>query len=359
MGITLDWIHQNTRNLLDGLNTAVFVFDNDLRLVYINAAGEMLMDNSASHCIGLDIDGLVVDSDYMQKHLRQALQTGQPYMQRGCRLQPNGRDTVTVDCTGIPLYLDGEIQGLLVEMLQVDRQLRINLETHLLDQQQATRSLVRGLAHEIKNPLGGLRGAAQLLEQEITDEYLKEYTRIIIGEADRLQNLVNRMLGPNNVPRMRSVNIHEVLAHVCSLVQAENLPGLVMKQDYDPSIPELWADRDLLVQAVLNIVRNAVQALQGKGLVYLRTRTLRQYTIGNQRYRHVVKVEILDNGPGIPKEILKQIFLPMITTNPEGTGLGLSIAQSILNQHKGLIECQSEPGNTKFTLLLPLESEHE
>ena len=198
-----------------------------------------------------------------------------------------------------------------------------------------------------------------MLAQERTDEYLKEYPRIIIGEADRLQNLVNRMLGPNNVPRMRSVNIHEVLQHVCSLVQAENLPGLVMKQDSDPSIPELWADRDLLVQAVLNIVRNAVQALQGKGFVYLRTRTLRQYTIGNQRYRHVVKVEILDNGPGIPKEILKQIFLPMITTSPEGTGLGLSIAQSILNQHKGLIECQSEPGNTKFTLLLPLESEHE
>jgi two-component system nitrogen regulation sensor histidine kinase GlnL len=247
----------------------------------------------------------------------------------------------------------------LVELLQVDRHLRIAREENLIAQQSTARALVRGLAHEIKNPLGGLRGAAQLLERELPDESLTEYTRIIIDEADRLQLLVDRMLGPNSLPNKRELNVHEVLERVRALVQGELPAAIRIQRDYDPSIPPLQADRDLLIQAVLNIVRNAVQALGESGVITLRTRTQRQFTIGSRRHRLVARLEIVDNGPGIPPELIEQIFYPMVTGRSDGTGLGLSIAQSLVNQHGGLIECASRPGETVFTLLLPLESKDE
>jgi two-component system nitrogen regulation sensor histidine kinase GlnL len=216
--------------------------------------------------------------------------------------------------------------------------------------------MVRGLAHEIKNPLGGLRGAAQLLERELDSEELKEYTRIIIGEADRLRQLVNRMLGPNSRPNRSLVNIHHVLEHVRSLVKAEADSRLVVTRDYDPSIPELEADRDLLIQAVLNVVRNAVQAISACGEIILRTRAQRQFTIGHSRHRLVLRVDVIDNGPGIAPNISETVFFPMVTGRPDGTGLGLSIAQSLVNLHNGVIECESKPGRTQFTILLPMET---
>jgi two-component system nitrogen regulation sensor histidine kinase GlnL len=218
--------------------------------------------------------------------------------------------------------------------------------------------LIRNLAHEIKNPLGGLRGAAQLLEQEFADQSLKEYTQIIIGEADRLRNLVDRMLGPIRPPVYDDVNIHEVLERVRTLVLAEIGDGIHIEQDYDPSIPLLKGDADQLIQAVLNIVRNAVQALEGQGVILIRTRVQRQYTIGHTRHKLVARLDIIDNGPGISKERLEEIFYPMISGRIDGTGLGLSIAQVLVSQHGGLIECESRPGKTVFTLLLPLECEH-
>ena len=228
-------------------------------------------------------------------------------------------------------------------------------------QHQAARAVVRGLAHEIKNPLGGLRGAAQLLERELSDESLKEYTRVIIGEADRLRNLVNRMLGPNTLPQKALINIHHVLERVRSVVLADTpvgalnaAPGVRIIRDYDPSIPDFQADRDQLIQAVLNIVRNAVQAVGDTGDITLRTRIQRQATISQQRYKLAVRIDIVDNGPGIPTDMLENIFYPLVTGRPEGTGLGLSIAQSLINQHQGLIECTSRSGQTIFTLLLPL-----
>jgi two-component system nitrogen regulation sensor histidine kinase GlnL len=259
-----------------------------------------------------------------------------------------------VDYSVTPIIEAGVMQGLLVEMNQVDRQLRIAHEEHLLDQQQIARALVRGLAHEIKNPLGGLRGAAQLLERELPDAALREYTRIIIGEADRLQGLVNRMLGPNSRLNLRPVSIHEALEHVRALIQAE-APALSLQRDYDPSLPDLSADRDMLVQALLNVIRNAVEAVEGRGQITLRTRSARQILIGKRRHRLVARIEVVDTGPGIPADLLEHIFYPMITGKAQGTGLGLSIAQSIINQHGGLIECQSQPGHTVFTLTLPLE----
>ncbi|TPW11075.1 MAG: two-component system NtrC family nitrogen regulation sensor histidine kinase GlnL, partial [Halothiobacillaceae bacterium] len=214
-------------------------------------------------------------------------------------------------------------------------------------------------AHEINNPLGGLRGAAQLLEKELNDVELKEYTDVIIGEADRLQKLLAKLLGPNTRPQKRYTNIHKILEHVRTLVSAEGCSSIHIIRDYDPSLPELLIDPDQLIQAVLNIVRNAVQALDGAGEIIFRTRPQRQMTIGTKRHRLVLVIDIIDNGPGIAPEMAETIFYPMVTGRAEGTGLGLSIAQAMINQHQGLIECSSRPGRTKFTLLIPLERAHD
>jgi len=285
----------------------------------------------------------------MMDRLRMALQEQQTFTERELELHTTMGRRMIVDCTVTPI----DKGNLLLEITQVDRHLRIAHEEHLLVQQRAARELLRGMAHEIKNPLGGLRGAAQLLESELPNAELREYTRVITGEADRLTNLVDRMLGPNNIMDTRIINIHQVLEHVRSLVDAEGYTGLVIQQQYDPSIPELSADYELLVQTLLNLLRNAAQA--GADRIVLRTRTQRQFTIGQRCYKLVIRIDVIDNGPGIPADMQETIFYPMVTGRADGTGLGLSIAQSMVNQHRGIIEFTSEPGHTKFTIFLPLE----
>ncbi|HEC15899.1 MAG TPA: nitrogen regulation protein NR(II) [Sedimenticola sp.] len=343
--------------ILDNLNTTVILFDEDLRLRYVNPAGEMLFAASARNLIGQKASDLMCCPGHnLNTSFEQAAMLGHPFTEREICLQtPDGRE-ITVDCTVMPLADSDHEAGILVELQQLDRQLRISREEHLISQHQATRDLIRCLAHEIKNPLGGLRGAAQLLEHELPDPGLQEYTQIIIDEADRLQGLVNSMLGPNKLPRYTQVNIHQVLDRVRSLVQAESGGRIQLVMDYDPSIPELYGDSDQLIQAILNIVRNAAQAVDGQGRIILRTRIQRQFTIGNDRHRLVAQVEIEDNGPGIAPEMLQKIFYPMVSASEGGMGLGLSIAQSLINQHGGLIECRSKPGETVFTVLLPLEN---
>ena len=266
---------------------------------------------------------------------------------------------VTVNFSATPLTSSEQVSEILVELQQVDNHLRISKEEQLLTQQNTARLLVRGLAHEIKNPLGGLRGAAQLLDLELHDPELKEYTQIIIAESDRLQGLMDKMLGPNKLPNKKALNIHEVLERVRHLVQAESSGSLTIKNDYDPSIPDIKADKDQLIQAILNIARNAVQAMNGKGNIIFKTRIHRHMSLGRKRYKLAVKCDIIDNGPGIDADMMNQIFYPMITGRAEGTGLGLSIAQALINQHNGLIECNSEPGNTVFSIYLPMETGNE
>jgi two-component system nitrogen regulation sensor histidine kinase GlnL len=255
-----------------------------------------------------------------------------------------------------PVLQDADKISLVLEIQPLDRMLRISREEGILSSQQNTRALVRGLAHEIKNPLGGLRGAAQLLARELPDASLKDYTNIIIEEADRLRNLVDQMLGPNKAPDKKQLNLHEVVERVRQLLEAETHGRIRFLRDYDPSIPDLLGDKEQLIQAVLNIVRNAVEALTGMAsppsipTIMLRTRSMRQFTIGTQRHRLVV-----DNGPGVQRNLLETIFLPMVSGRSDGTGLGLSISQSIINRHHGLIECHSEPGSTTFSLYIPLE----
>jgi two-component system nitrogen regulation sensor histidine kinase GlnL len=246
-------------------------------------------------------------------------------------------------------------------MHPVDRIRRINREEGFINSAETTQALIRGLAHEIKNPLGGLRGAAQLLEKELPEPALEEYTRIIIEESDRLRALVDRMLGPHQQPKLASLNVHEVLEHIRMLLQAEAGEDVAFERDYDPSLPQMLGDRSQLIQAILNIVRNAVQATrqnEGDRIITLRTRAQRQFTIGPRRHRLVARIDIADNGPGIDAEIRDSIFFPMVSGRPEGSGLGLAISQAIISRHKGLIECQSEPGNTEFSIYLPLESDH-
>jgi two-component system nitrogen regulation sensor histidine kinase GlnL len=290
--------------------------------------------------------------------LRQALASGVPFTQRQASLTlATLHKTVMADISATPLPSE---QGLLLEMQAMDRLLKISREEALVSSQQTSRHLARGLAHEIKNPLGGIRGAAQLLARELPDPALADYTRIIIDEADRLRDLVDRMLGPHELPVMSPFNIHEVLERVLGIIRAEYGDAVAMRRDYDPSLPDIDGDRSQLLQALLNIVRNAVQALTEHhtpdAVITMRTRVQRRFTIGKRLHKLVCRVDIIDNGPGIPPDMQDTIFYPMISGRADGTGLGLAIAQSIIAQHHGLVECDSVPGNTRFSLYLPLDA---
>jgi two-component system nitrogen regulation sensor histidine kinase GlnL len=343
------------KRILDHLNSAILLFDQDLNLAYINTSGEVLLADSANQLLGMNARELFKTSDpALLANLKLSLTMAEPLLDRALTLNRIGQ-SVTITFSATPIVNDDGQPEVLVELLQVDNHLRISKEEQLLSQQNTARLLVRGLAHEIKNPLGGLRGAAQLLDLELIDPDLKEYTGIIIAESDRLQGLMDKMLGPNKLPNKKLLNIHEVLERVRQLVEAEASGNIQILCDYDPSIPDLKADKDQLIQAVLNIVRNAVQAVDGTGMIKLNTRIKRNVTIGRKNHKLAVKIDITDNGPGIDAEMMNQIFYPMITGRPEGTGLGLSIAHSLISQHNGLIECKSEPGITTFSILLPLE----
>lgn len=345
----------NTTELLDILNCAVLVLDGSKRVVYVNQAGEMLFGQSQQRIIGEPITHLMRGEAFFEQiHL--ALLQHNPQSLRECAIELHSGENITIDCILTPLTAHDWQQHFLLEIQRVDRQLRIVRETQLIHQQQAVRELVRGIAHEIKNPLGGLRGAAQLLESELDNPELREYTQIIIAEADRLKHLVNGLLGPRTLPHSETVNIHEVLEYVRHLVSTDMSPDIHFSRDYDPSIPEFQGDRDQLVQVLLNIVSNAIRELDGVGKIELRTRILRQFTIQRVRYRHVLKVEICDNGKGVPEHLRDKLFLPMVSGHAEGSGLGLAIAQSLVRRHNGLIQCESIPGHTCFSILLPLEN---
>ncbi len=341
--------------VLDNLATAVLVLDAETRLLYLNAAAEQLLTVSARQCRGLPLASVVQSDAAFRDGLREALDRAAPYIGREAALTLHDGTQRMVDYTASPLRY-GEQDGLLVELSSLDRYLRITREARLLAQQDAARALARGLAHEVKNPLGGLRGAAQLLQRQLGDPRLHEYTDIIIREADRLQALMERMLGPNSRPRLSATNVHEATQHVLALVAAEAPPGVVIASDYDPSIPPVLVDRDWLIQALLNIARNSLQALGDAGNIQLRTRILRQHTIGQRRHRLVAQIQIGDDGPGIAADMQDKMFFPLVTGRADGTGLGLSIAQSLVGQMGGLIQCTSVPQRTVFDVLIPVEN---
>lgn len=347
-------IESVARLLLDNLNSAVLLLDESLHVQYMNSSAEALLDASTQRHSGQPVSALFIGPGLADQELQEALQQGYPYTQRELLLTTAvGRD-ITVDCSVTPIA--GGAKSLLIELHPRDRYLRIIKEEAQQQALDTSRAMVRGLAHEIKNPLGGLRGAAQLLARELPAVELHEYTDIIISEADRLRDLVDRLLGSNKLPKLAPANVHELLEHVRRLVEAEYPGFLTWVRDYDPSIPEVSVDRDQMIQALLNLVRNAVQALTNEPhpTLTLRTRTQRQFTLGNQRHRLVAQIDISDNGPGIPEALRHTLFHPMVSGRPDGSGLGLTITQNIISQHHGSIEARSEAGCTTFSLILPI-----
>lgn len=346
----------NPTNLIHQLNHAVIVTDKHLSIAYMSPSAESLLAMSRRKAHQFDLSALQAgNGDCFGDYLRMVLDTEQVVTHRELiLLLPEQKRNITVDCT-ISVVYEGDVY-LMIELASLDRIMRIAKEDQLITQQQVSREVVRGMAHEIKNPLGGIRGAAQLLERELLDDAQTEYTQIIISEVDRLQNLVDRMLGPNRPSHKQALNIHDILEHVVSLVKVETDHQLRFVKDYDPSLPLLKLDRDQIVQAILNIVRNAWEATGSDGTITIKTRAMRRFTIGHSHHRLVLALYIIDNGPGIPPELIEHIFYPMVTGRSDGTGLGLPIAQSLINQHDGLIECESEPGRTQFTLYFPFES---
>lgn len=341
--------------LLNHLVTAVLVIDKTLKPRYANAAAEQLLGVGSHRLIEQPLPEhyqiLAVDNQL----LKDAVSASQGLTVNTTTLVTLDGQHHTIDLTLIPLENEAELS--LLELRQVDQQRRIHQQLTQDAQQQAAQFLVRNLAHEIKNPLGGLRGAAQLLARELNDPAQKEYTSLIIEQADRLRNLVDRLLGPQRPTQHKLHNIHQVVQKVHKLVELALPSNIQLKRDYDPSIPDIEMDADQMQQAVLNILQNAVQALEHSGgEILIRTRTQHQVTIGTQRHKLVLALSIIDNGPGIPAELMDTLFYPMVTGREQGSGLGLSIAHNITRLHAGRIDCLSSQGHTEFTILLPLEN---
>ncbi|HEY3325787.1 MAG TPA: nitrogen regulation protein NR(II) [Novimethylophilus sp.] len=338
---------------LEHLATAVLLLDGERRVVYANPAAEVIFGLSYHHVALMPLDQVFIGAEMLWSAVGSALVGNSPFREHELTLTTFRQHTLAATCTVTPVDLAPV--RLVLEFQQMDQQLRIAREERMLIQQQANAELLRNLAHEIRNPLGGLRGAAQLLEHELAQPTLREYTQVIIKEADRLQSLMDRLMAPHRVPKYELTNIHEVLERVRSLMLAESPGGIKIRRDYDTSLPDLVGDREKLIQAVLNIVRNAVQALHGQGEIILKTRAERQVTLAKKRYRVAIRLQIIDNGPGIPEDIRERIFYPLVSGREGGSGLGLTLAQNFITQHHGMIECESQPGQTCFTIMLPIE----
>ncbi|MDP2851826.1 MAG: nitrogen regulation protein NR(II) [Gallionella sp.] len=337
---------------LEYLATAVILLDDEARIVYLNPAAEHLFDVSGKNLLGHPVQQVFTDTAQLTNAMQHAIRDNASYIEHDLTLGTYAHGKLHLRCAVTPVQFDGRY--LLLEFHPMDRPLKLAREEQMLDQTQANRLLLRNLAHEIKNPLGGIRGAAQLLEQELEKPALREYTQVIVQEADRLRSLMEKLLSPQNASHYSALNIHEVLERVRSVVLAEMPAGLTIRRDYDISLPALIGDKEQLIQAMLNIVRNAAQAMQGSGTIILRTRIARQVTLIKRRHRLAVMVQIIDNGPGIPPELHDKIFYPLVSGRADGHGLGLTLAQDYVSQHHGAIEFDSESGRTCFTVLLPL-----
>jgi len=336
---------------LELLSTAVLMLDERLHVTYANPAAETLLAHGRKHLIGVEMDKALPGNPELGERLRLSLASDAGFNEHDVELDIGG-ETMHVTCIITPIE-SGESR-LMLELREFEQQRRIAREAKIMEQQQANKELIRNLAHEIKNPLGGIRGAAQLLERELADAELREFTQVIVKETDRLQSLMNRLLTPSRLPHVEPINIHEVMERVRMLLLAEFPEGLAIKRDYDASLPDMVGDKEQLIQAILNVARNAAQATSGKGEVRFLTRIARQVTIARCRHRHAIAVHIEDDGPGVPEGIAERIFYPLVSGREGGTGLGLSLAQSFVSQHHGIIEFESDPGRTCFTILLPV-----
>ncbi len=346
---------------LDLLASAVLLVAPDGEIVFVNTALEDLLNTSRRTLEGQQIRQLFGEGDLFVL-FNQACAHRFDEKRQDVTLAMSGRDPVTVHSTVVTLHEPG--LAALFEFREIEQQMRVDREARFIEQGLANRELIRNLAHEIKNPLGGIRGAAQLLELEIAESdrapELREYTQVIVKEADRLQTLVDRLLAPHRKPQLvADVNIHEVCERVRAVLLAEFPQGLTIRRDYDTSIPEFRGDKEQLIQALLNIAHNAAHALKERiaardAVITLRTRASRNVTVSRHRWRLALDLHVIDNGPGIPEEIRDRIFFPLVSGREGGSGLGLTLAQTYVQQHQGVIECESRPGQTQFRIVLPL-----
>ena len=343
---------------LELLSTAVLVIDAEGRVRWVNQAAEAMLDLSRRIVQGQLARGLFAEPRVIDGLLVESSAGAFGMRRQAMLLRRPLREPLQVQVIATALYLDET--PLLLELSAIEQQLKLSREERQLDLSEANRRLMRNLAHEIKNPLGGIRGAAQLLETELRTREEREYTGVIIAEADRLQTLVDRVLASHRAPRVvADLNIHEVCERVRSVIMAEYPNGLLIERDYDASVPELRGDREQLIQALLNVVRNAAQALQtriasGDACVQLRTRVAQQVTMIRRPCRLALDLRVIDNGPGIPEELKERVFDPLVSGREGGSGLGLSLAQEFIHQNGGTIEFESVPGRTDFRILLPL-----
>lgn len=338
---------------LELLGSGVLVLDAAGRIVFVNLAACQLFGLTARRMLGLSFEPLFVDSHVLGGLMQQLRQRAFGQQGLDLALAIPGSEPLPVHCLAVMLESPADL--MLLELHEIHRRRRIDREEQLHDAARANREVLRNLAHEIKNPLGGIRGAAQLLESDPDPDALHDYTGVIIKEVDRLQKLLDQLLAPNRpMQPVATVNIHEVCERVRLLVQAEYPQGLQIERDYDASLPELQADKEQLIQAVLNLVRNAAQAMAGRGKIVLKTRIARHVVIARIGYRLAVALHVIDDGPGVPAELLDRMFLPLVSGREGGSGLGLTLAQAFVERHGGSIECESRVGRTDFRMLLPL-----
>ncbi len=330
--------------------------DDQARVLFMNPASELLLGISERQAIGHRLSDLDPGLEVLLELVDRSASSGQSFGQNlDLLLSPLDRTPVVTACRVSPLDSQGG-SATLIELLNTSHSRQLDREKTLISQRGASRKMIRQLAHEVRNPLGGLRGAAQLLERELSDPEQREYTQVIIREADRLVELTNSLLGPTRAPVPEPLNIHELLERVVLLLEAEVPSSVGLYRDYDPSLPDLLGDADQLIQALLNLGRNAIQSVGKSGTIVFRTRALTNFTIADTRHRLVLSVEIEDDGPGVPEDLRDALFFPLVTGREDGTGLGLPLAQDLASRQGGLIEFTSEPGQTVFYLRLPLES---
>ena len=343
-------------SLINHLTTAIVLINGQMEIVALNVAAENLFRVSHSQMQLEPIEHLILLDPVLKEKLLHSASHQASFTSRDTLLlQSNGQELI-VDLSVTSVDEQG---SLALEIQPLERLKRLTQEARLTTQQEASTNLVRNLAHEIKNPLGGIRGAAQLLQREL-DSSLHEFTDIIISEADRLRDLVDRLVGPQQQTQRQPGNIHQVLDKINQLLRAEAGDKVTLVRDYDPSLPELLIDANQMTQVILNIGRNALQAINEHtvtdGTIRFKTRVVRRFTIGNTSHRLVCCISIIDNGPGIDPELIEDIFFPLVTHRANGSGLGLSIAQSLIKQHEGLIACESQKGQTCFNIYLPMET---
>ena len=340
-------------DILDNLRTAILILDENLSYVYVNNAAEDLLGSASTL---KKIDELKCSDTNLLSYITNVKSDDQSIMLRDLKFKNFDRIEKICDCI-ISSYFISNKQYILLEFNETGRLYNISNDQNLIDQQKATREMVKGLSHEIKNPLGGIMGAAQLLDRSLTDDSQTKFTKIIKKESERLLKLINAMSSPSSSNNRELINIHEITEHVIELFKYDEINSKILfVKDYDPSIPQLNLDKNQIIQSLINIIRNAVQAVNQDGKITIRTRPILKFTIGNNKHDLVVKLDVIDNGVGIPEDKLKEIFYPMVTTKNDGMGLGLTIAQSIIIQNNGLIECNSKNNETTFSIILPWDT---